>query len=218
MGHEAVKADLVEHLTDHLGAWVAVVDVDGWPPAPELIAATDILPVDEDKPWPCLLVATTGMTPGRQPTAIAGDVFVGEYGCKITVAVRTSKSRDEADAAVGRDRLLQALRWLLLTSPAAGASTTVLTAGWSEATDPVAVDPKGRMVALATVTFTARHAETVPDLAGYGTADAGVIAELAVTDADGSLFTDVDPLYDGPVVYDTPGLEFDGAREWPPQS
>ena len=216
MGHEAVKADIVEHLTDHLGAWVAVVDVDGWPPVPELIAATDILPVDEDKPWPCLLVATTGMTPGRQPTAIAGDVFVGEYAVKITVAVRTSKSRDEADAAVGRDRLLQALRWLLLTSPAAGDSTTVLTAGWSEATDPVAVDPKGRMVALATVTFTARHTETVPDLAGYGTADAGVIAELAVTDADGSLFTNAE--YDGYVAYDDTDTDYDGGTEWPPQT
>ena len=215
-GHEAVKADLVDHLTDHIGAWVELVDAGGWPPAPALIAATDILPVDEDKPWPCILVATTGMTPARLPSAIGCGEFIGEYAVKVTVAVRTSKSKDEADAAVGRDRLLQALRWLLLTSPAAGTATTVLTAGWSEKTDPVAVDPKGRMVALSEVTFTARHTETVPDPAAYGTADAGVI-ELAVTDAAGSLFTEADPLYDGPVVYDTPGLEFDGAREWPPK-
>jgi len=61
-GHEAVKADLVAHLSANIGDWVDVVAVDSWPPAPALVAATDILPVDEDKPWPCVLVSTTSMS------------------------------------------------------------------------------------------------------------------------------------------------------------
>lgn len=214
MGHEAVKADLVDHLTTDLPAWVAVVAVDGWPAAPERIAAADILPVDEDKPWPVILVSTTTMTPKDQPTALGGDTHIGVYEVKITVAVRTSKSKDDADAAVGRDRLVQAVRWLLLTSPQAGTNTTVMPSTWSETVDPVAIDPKARMVALGTVTVSVRHIETVPDLASHGVADSADVV-LSVTTADGTLYTDAE--YDDDTVYDATG-GYDTGTEYPPKS
>lgn len=185
-GHEAVKADLVAHLSANIGDWVDVVAVDDWPPAPARVSATDILPVDEDKPWPCVMVASTSMTDPTRPSAIGDATFIGEYSVKITAAVRTSKSKDDADAAVGRDRLLLALRYLLITSPQAGDDTTVLVASLTEQTDPVAIDPKGRMVALGTISVNVRHVETIPDLAGYAPVDQ-IDLGLTVTDAQGML-------------------------------
>lgn len=211
-GHEAVKADLVEHIADNLAQWLTVVAVDDWPPTPQMIAAGDILPVDEDKPWPCVMVASTSMTDPTRPGSIGDGTFIGDYSVKITAAVRTPKSKDEADAAAGRDRLLLALRYLLVTSPQAGSDTTVLLSSLTEQTDPVAIDPKGRMVALGSISVDVRHVETIPDLASYGTADAAVV-ELGVTDADGSLFTN--QRYDGETVYDDPADGYDGGTEWP---
>jgi len=212
-GHEAVKADIVEHISDNLAAWITVVAVADWPPVPARISATDILPVDEDKPWPVVLVSTTGMTPKDQPTALGGDTHIGVYDVKITVAVRTSKSKDDADAAVGRDRLIQAVRWLLLTSPQAGTSTTVMPSTWSETVDPVAIDPKGRMVALGSISVNVRHVETIPDLASYGEADSADVV-LSVATADGTLYTDAE--YDDDTVYDSTG-GYDTGTEYPPK-
>ncbi|MEN9508666.1 MAG: hypothetical protein RLZZ621_1229 [Gemmatimonadota bacterium] len=211
-GHEAVKADLVAHLSANIGDWVDVVAVDSWPPAPALVAATDILPVDEDKPWPCVLVSTTSMSTTTRAAGVGSGVFIGDYGVRVTVAVRTPKSKDFDQAAVGRDRLLAAVRYLLLSSPKAGDDCAVLTADFSEQTDPVAVDAKGRPVAVGTLTLTVRHTETIPDLAEYGTADAAIV-ELGVTDADGSLFTNQH--YDAESVYDDPADGYDGGTEWP---
>lgn len=212
-GHEAVKADIVEHISDNIAAWITVVAVADWPPVPARISATDILPVDEDKPWPVVLVSTTGMTPKDQPTALGGDTHIGVYDVKITVAVRTSKSKDDADAAVGRDRLIQAVRWLLLTSPQAGTSTTVMPSTWSETVDPVAIDPKGRMVALGSISVNVRHVETIPDLASYGEADSADVV-LSVATADGTLYTDAE--YDDDTVYDSTG-GYDTGTEYPPK-
>lgn len=213
-GHEAVKADLVAHLSAGLSAWVTVTAVDSWPPVPARVSATDILPVDEDKPWPCVMVASTSMTDPTRTTSLGDGTFIGEYSVKITAAVRTSKSKDDADAAVGRDRLLLALRYLLITSPQAGDDTTVLVASLSEQTDPVAVDPKGRMVALGTITVPVRHIDTVPDLASYGVADSADVVVSATT-ADGTLYTDAE--YDDDTVYDSTG-GYDTGTEYPPKS
>ena len=212
-GHEAVKADLVAHLSANIGDWVDVVAVDSWPPTPALVAATDILPVDEDKPWPCVLVSTTNMTAATRDAGIGYGTFIGEYSVRVTVAVRTPKSKDYDQAALGRDRLLAAVRYLLLSNPQAG-DCAVLTAGISEQTDAVAVDAKGRPVAVGTLSVTVRHTDTIPDPASYGTADAAIV-ELGVTDADGSLFTN--QRYDGEMVYDDAADAYDGGTEWPPK-
>ena len=212
MGHEAVKADLVSHISDNLAAWITVVEVDSWPPMPAHVAAGDILPVDEDKPWPCVLVTSTSMGDHHRTAALGDATFIGEYSVKITAAVRTSKSKDDADAAAGRDRLLLALRYLLITSPKAG-DTTVLTSTLTEQTDPVAVDPKGRMVALGSITVTARHVESIPDLEAYGVADSADVT-LSVTTADGTLYTDAE--YDDDTVYDSTG-GYDSGTEYPPK-
>jgi len=212
-GHEAVKADIVEHVSDNIAAWINVVAVSDWPPVPARIAATDILPVDEDKPWPCVMVASTSMTDPTRPSAIGDGTFIGDYSVKITAAVRTSKSKDDADAALGRDRLLLALRYLLVTSPQAGDDTTILVASLTEQTDPVAVDPKGRMVALGSISVNVRHVETIPDLDAYGEVDSADI-HLAVTTADGTLYTDT--AYDDDTVYDSTG-GYDAGTEYPPK-
>lgn len=213
-GHEAVKADIVDHISDNIAPWITVVAVSDWPPVPARISATDILPVDEDKPWPCVMVASTSMTDPTRTTSLGDGTFIGDYSVKITAAVRTSKSKNDADAALGRDRLLLALRYLLVTSPQAGDDTTVLVASLTEQTDPVAVDPKGRMVALGSISVNVRHIETVPDLASYGEADTADI-HLAVTDADGSLYTNAE--YVGDVAYDDADTVYDGGTEFPPK-
>jgi hypothetical protein len=210
-GHEAVKSDLVAHLSANIGDWVDVVAVDSWPPVPALVAATDVLPVDEDKPWPCVLVSTTSMSTTTRDAGIGSGVFVGDYAVRVSVAVRTPKSKDYDQAALGRDRLLAAVRYLLLSSPKAG-DCAVLTADLSEQTDAVAVDAKGRPVAVGTLSLTVRATETIPDLAAYGTADAAIV-DLGVTDADGSLFTN--QRYDGETAYDDPADGYDGGTEWP---
>ena len=101
-GHEAVKADLVAHLGANIGDSVDVVAVDSWPPAPALVAATDILPVDEDKPWPCVLVSTTSMSTTTRAAGVGSGVFIGDYGVRVTVAGRPPKSKGFDQAAVGR--------------------------------------------------------------------------------------------------------------------
>ena len=214
MGHEAVKAALVSHITDNLAPWITVVEVDDWPPMPGRIAVTDILPVDEDKPWPCVMVASTSMGTQHRAGGMGDATFIGDYSVKITVAVRTAKSKDDADAAAGRDRLLLALRYLLLTSPQAATDTTVLPASLTEQTDPVAIDPKGRMVALGSISVNVRHVETIPDLASYGEADSADVV-LSVTTADGTLYTDAE--YDDDTVYDSTG-GYDTGTEHPPKS
>lgn len=160
-GHETVKTNLVEHLSDYLPDWVDTVAVDDWPTAPGMIAATDILPIDEDKPWPVVMVSTTAMTQGRNPGPLGERIFVGNYDVKITVGVRTPKNRDPDDAAIGRDRLLQAVRWLLRDRPSLGDGASVLR-GFTETTDPVGIDTKGRLVALGTLNLVVRLTETAP--------------------------------------------------------
>lgn len=214
MSAETVKADLVAHIADNLPAWVTVTAVDDWPPAPALVAATDLLPVDEDKPWPCVLVAAESRDTAVRGGAIGDPLVAAEYRLRITAAVRTSKSKDVDDAVAGRDRLLLALRWLLLTSPAAGDDTTVLAAGMTETYEPAGLDPKSRPVSVGVLRCTARHVETIPDPAGVTADNAGVT--LAVTDADGTLYTDA-PAYDGHVVYDDTHAAYDGGTVWPPQ-
>lgn len=187
-GHEQVKDLLVQHLADDLGPWLTVVrGDDDWPLDPKMVAASDILPEGDDG-WPCVLVSSTRMVKrtslASTTTPVGG--HVARYTVTITVACRAVKERDADSAAAGRDRLLLAVRWLLMTSPGLGPDATCLLSDLEEVTDPVAVDAKGRPVALGRATFTVQAVETVPDLAEYGTVDQIDLA-VTVTDAQGML-------------------------------
>lgn len=217
-GHEQVKDLLVEHLADDLGPWLTVVrGDDDWPLDPKMVAASDILPEGDDA-WPCVLVSSTRMVKRTSMSATPTPVghHIARYTTTVTVACRAVKERDADSAAAGRDRLLLAVRWLLMTAPGLGSDATCLLSDLEEVTDPVAVDAKGRPVALGRATFVVQATETVPDLGAIEVVDAAV-TDLAVTTADGSLFTHTTAGYDGPIVYDAPGVEFDGAREYPPK-
>lgn len=220
-GHETVKALLVDHLTDHLAPWLEVVRAgDTWPLDPKLTAASDILPEGDDQ-WPCVLVSSTKMTrrTSKAADAVATSEFLGRYAVTVTVACRAVKERDPDSAATGRDRMLQAVRWLLLTAPGLDAASTCLfndaNQPMVEETDPVAVDAKGRPVALGRITFAVQHAETVPDPASVVTDSASV--SLSVTDADGTLYTEAPAYDDGLTVYDDTHTAYDGGVAWPPQ-
>lgn len=183
-GHEAVKAALVEHLTALLPTWLAAVrDGDTWPPDPRLIAASDILP-DKDEQWPCVLVSSTSMTRALSDGA---ETLVGDYGVQVSVAARAKRERDVESAAVARDRMLAAVRWLVLSHPGVTAHMQVLGATLTEETDPVGLDLKGRPAAVGAASFTVRFAETIPTIPDsiVGTvtdADVTVSAVDAATD------------------------------------
>lgn len=216
-GHEQVKDLLVEHLADDLGPWLTVVrGDDDWPLDPKMVAASDILPEGDDG-WPCVLVSSTRMVKRTSVSSTVTPVgaHVARYTVTITVACRAVKERDADSAAAGRDRLLQAVRWLLLTSPGLGADATCLLADLEEQTDPVAVDAKGRPVALGRSTFTVQAVETVPDLGAVAVADSAEVA-LSVTDADGTLYTGA-PDYDAFIAYDDTHAAYDGGTQYPPQ-
>ncbi len=159
-GHEAVKDALVDHLATILPAWVQATAVDGWPATPALVAATEVLPVDEDKPWPCVLVSSTAR-PRIKHTG--GDTYLAEYTVEVKVGVRSHGSKDYDAATDGRDRLLQAVVWALMAHPKLADGVVALTADMSDTTDPVAIDTKGRPVALGVLSLTVRQAETLPD-------------------------------------------------------
>lgn len=213
IGHEQVKAALVEHLSDNLPAWLTIVrDGATWPLDPKLVDASDILPEGDD-PWPCVLVSSTKMTRRFSAEATATGEFVGVYDVTVTVAVRGVKERDVDATAAGRDRLTDAVRYLLLASPGMGEQTRALTADLTTETDPVAVDAKGRPVGLGRVAFQVQHVETIPDPAAV-TADSADV-ELRVTHAAASLFTNAE--YNGDVAYDDADTVYDGGTEWPPK-
>lgn len=173
-GHEAVKAALVEYLADGLPDWVT--QVEG--PTVKVVAASDILP-DKDEGFPCVLVSSTR---AERVTAGAED-FVVRYDVSVTVAAKATT----ADlAAQARDRLLLAVRWLLLASPGVGESAQALTAGLTEDTGAVAVDAKGRPTALGSVSFGVQVAEALPVLGTPVDFDFASVVIDAV-DAAGSL-------------------------------
>ena len=211
-GPEAVKADLVDHITDNIADWVAVTAVDSWPPAPAYVAATDLLPVDEDKPWPCVLIACTGQTAHVND---GGSTQVVHYAVTVKAAVRSSTSKDVDGAAAGRDRLAQALWWLLIVHPEAATGTTVLAADMTMDLDPVGLDPKSRPVAVGVIKATVRRVETLPDLDSYGTADSA-LASVSVTDADGTLYSEGSgDLYDIGIYDDT--RDYEGGHTYLPK-
>lgn len=213
-GHEHVKAVLVDHLADNLPAWLTVIrDGDTWPLDPKLVAASDILP-DKDEQWPCVLVTSTSMNRRMAADTVATGEFIGRYDVTVTVGARGVKERDADEAAAGRDRLLLAVRNLFLASPGLDEDTTCLLSGLTEETGAVAVDVKGRPVAIGSVSLQVQYVETIPDLASV-TADSADV-HLAVTDADGSLYTNAE--YVGDVTYDDAGTVYDGGTEWPPKS
>lgn len=185
-GHEQVKDLLVQHLADDLGPWLTVVrGDDDWPLDPKMVAASDILPEGDDA-WPCVLVSSTRMVKRTSVSATPTPVgaHVARYTVTVTTACRAVKERDADSAAAGRDRLLLAVRWLLMTAPGLGETATCLLSDLEEVTDPVAVDAKGRPVALGRATFTVQATETVPDLGAYGAADLATVVIDAVP-ADG---------------------------------
>lgn len=185
-GHEAVKAAVVEHLTDLLPTWLAAVRPEGdtWPIDPKLIAASDILP-DKDEQWPCVLVASTVM---NRHLSDGAEQFVGDYDIQVSVAARANKERDADSAAVARDRLLAAVRWLVLSHPGPNDAMQILSGSITEETGAVGVDLKGRPAALGSISFTVRYAESIPtvaaDIAGTVTDTAIVVAAV---DADTDL-------------------------------
>lgn len=214
MGHESVRGLLVAHLAEGLPAWLDVArGGDEWPPDPRHVAADDIWPEGDDK-WPAVLVPSTRMV---KRTSLSADVpaaalFAGRYEVSVAVGCRAVKERDAESARTGRDRLLLAVRWLLLTSPGLGAGTSCHFDALSEVTDPVASETKGRPVALGRLTFSVQHVESVPDLAGVPVVSADVGVEVAA--ADEPLFTedgyDADPVYSG-------GGDYDAGTVWPPK-
>lgn len=177
-GHEAVKAAVVAHVAANVAAWVATTQEDSWPPAPSLVAATAVLPVDEDKPWPCVLVSSTA-TP--RISQVGDGTYLAEYTLNLRVGVRSDEMKNYDKAVEGRDRLLLAVRRLLLSSPRCAAGVVTLAASITETTDDVALDTKGRPVALGTLSVTVRQSETLPDPAAVDVLTADV--EVTAVDA-----------------------------------
>lgn len=214
MGHESVRGLLVAHLAEGLPAWLDVArGGDEWPPDPRHVAADDIWPEGDDK-WPAVLVPSTRMV---KRTSLSADVpaaalFAGRYEVSVAVGCRAVKERDSASASSGRDRLMQAVRWLLLTHPGLDASTSCHFAELSETTQPVALDAKGRPVALGRLVFTVMQTEPVPDLTGVPVVSADVEVDAAA--ADQPLHTDTG--YDADLVY-SGGGDYDAGTVWPPK-
>ena len=186
MGHEAVKDAMVAHLSDRLTTWLALSRVDGWPKDPGMVAATEVLPADEDKPWPVVMVSSTAMPNILHPGSLGEQAMICEYTLTIRVGVRGDKERDYDRATVGRDRLLLAVRWLLLAHPRLADGIVAVTKELSETTDPVAVDTKGRPVALGVLSVPVRAAETLPDPAAVDLVGDVDVTVTAVP-ADGDL-------------------------------
>lgn len=159
-GHEAVKDAVTAHIATNIAAWLSTTQEAAWPPAPPYVAATAVLPVDEDKPWPCVMISSTGMP--RLTQTGDGD-YLAEYTLNIRVGVRSDEARNYDKAVDGRDRLLLAVRRLLMSSPRCASGVVALVPSITETTDDVALDTKGRPVALGILSLAVRQSETVPD-------------------------------------------------------
>lgn len=191
-GHEAVKTALAGALGASLATWVAGVQVSGWPKAPGFIGITDV-PPDADKLWPCVLISSTAMVATQHVSAVGDGQFVGVYDVKVTVGVRAVKERDVESAIFGRDRLLLAVRRLLLHSPdlAGDGATVVLATSLTEATDQAAEDLKGRPTAFGEISLQIRHIETIPDPDAVAVTAVGT--EVTAYDATGVLAPEPPP-------------------------
>lgn len=190
-GHEAVKTTMAAHLADRVPSYMPGVQVASWPPAPTYIAVTDMLP-EADRAWPCVLVSATAMVQPEYASAIGDNVFVGVYDVRLTVGVRATKERDVESAIYGRDRLMLAIRRLLLQEPDLDGDgvTIALTRDLREETDPAANDPKTRPVAMGAVRLQVRHIEDVPDLAAVEVDQASVDIEISdAADTDSTTIT-----------------------------
>jgi hypothetical protein len=142
------------------------------------VAATAVLPVDEDKPWPCILVSSTATPQIKQ----AGDgTYLADYTLNLRVGVRSDEMKGYDKAVIGRDRLLLAVRRLLMARPRCAEGVVALVPTITETTDDVALDTKGRPVALGTLSLTVRQAETLPDPGAVESISAEV--ELTAVDA-----------------------------------
>lgn len=190
-GHEAVKTTLAAHLAARLPSYMSGVQQASWPPAPAYIAVTDMLP-EADKAWPCVLVSATSMVQPEYAAGIGDSIFVGVYDVRLTVGVRAIKERDIESAIYGRDRLMLAIRQVLLQEPDLDGNgvTIALTRDLREETDPAANDPKTRPVALGAVRLQVRHIEEIPDLSAVEVDEASVDIEVSdAADTDSTTIT-----------------------------
>lgn len=212
MSYESVKAALVDHISDNVGAWLTLEKVASWPADPALVGSFEILP-EGDEHWPC--VAVTALRSVDEDTLAGGPPggYHSVYSVVVTVGCKSS-GNDIESAASGRDRLLQAVRNLLKANPSAADGVRVLSDITGE-TDPVVADVKGRPAALGRLNVRVRAVEEIPDLDEIGTVDTADV-HLAVTVADGSLYTNAE--YVGDVAYDDADTVYDGGTEFPPKS
>mgnify|MGYP000850317105 FL=1 len=210
MSYESVKAALVDHIDDNVGAWLALEKVSAWPADPALVGSFEILP-EGDEHWPCVAVTALKSVDADVATGGPPGVYMSVYDMVVTVGCKSAAS-DVESAASGRDRLLQAVRNLLKAVPSPTSGVRVLADMTGEA-DPVVQDARGRPAALGRLNIKVRAVESIPDLEAYGVADSADVT-LSVTTADGTLYTDTS--YDDDLVYDADG-GYDSGTEYPPK-
>ena len=115
VSYENVKAALVDHIDDNVGAWLALEKVSAWPADPALVGSFEILP-EGDEHWPCVAVTALKSVDADVATGGPPGVYMSVYDMVVTVGCKSAAS-DVESAASGRDRLLQAVRNLLKAVP-----------------------------------------------------------------------------------------------------
>lgn len=172
LGHEAVKAAVLDvlqtNVPDRLDAIRTALAVTS-PVDPATYVAADSLTVATE--FPVVLVRSTSMGTLRAAGTVdpgSESTWVGRYDVEVVVACDSATHGDYAAACADRDRLLLAVREVLLLTSGVG-DIELLTANLAEDTGAAAETLRGAPLAAGSITLSALATETLAPLAGAAT-------------------------------------------------
>lgn len=177
LGHEFAKLAVKEYLEAALPPKLYEIHQrleSSWPPAVETYLLDDEIDPDTMQlpgMFPALLIRTAKISDITQISARRDD-FEITYDVMVTTLVAAQHGRDFGSAALGRDRIMLAIRELLFR-PQIKVPEILVHSGYSEETGPATFSLQGAPLAAGEIGFEVRVAESI-ELPGVEATDADI--------------------------------------------
>lgn len=186
-GHELVRTAILDLLRAQVPGRLAV-----------LRAARSLSPADAPDPvvyalderwpskdtWPAVCVPSTELRSLiREANDAGAETWTGTYAVNVAVGTRFDEHRATNEAALQRDRLLLAVREVLLLSPKPQAGVRIMPNSIAEEAGTPGEDIAARPHALGVVSFTVQTEETIAPAADPPTADTADVEVAPVVQA-----------------------------------
>lgn len=166
-GHEVPRRLVVKLLQDNVPEALGRnnnVGRDNWPPAPRSVTVADSMPIREEM-YPAIIVQSTGSELVHSSQAGSGE-HMFRYAMRVQVLVTSHKAQGAETASVGRDRLLLAVRDVLMSGSLGDPDYAIVSGSFTETTGIAVETLQSKPVAVGSIEFDVNAIEisTIPTL------------------------------------------------------